>query len=166
MHPERDCCGGQRRPDRSIAAWRKGPVERCANVIDFPGAISQPFDRGPRCRLTLGALENVAIILGVAARNMIALAALAELLERTGTGRAKEPKSRVGPTDIGDDQRFRHQIGQPVYGIRESRYWLHGHGCCSLDGEATCEDPERPEERLLVLVQQAVAPIDDGPHRR
>ena len=79
MHPEGDCGGGQRRPDRSIAAWRKGPVERRANVIDFPGVISQPFDHGRRCRLTLGVLENVAIILGVAARNMIALAALADL---------------------------------------------------------------------------------------
>jgi hypothetical protein len=29
-HPEGDRGGGQRNPDRSIAAWRKGPVERGA----------------------------------------------------------------------------------------------------------------------------------------
>src|SRR6266567_7171022 len=104
MHPEGDCGSGQRRPDRSIAAWRKGPVERCANVIDFPGVISQPFDRGPRCRLTLGALENVAIILGVAARDRVALSAPLNLLGRVSTGGLEQSEPWPSAADIGDNQ--------------------------------------------------------------
>src|SRR5438270_584788 len=141
----------QRRPDRCIAAWRKGPVERCADVIDFPGVISQPFDRGPRCRLTLGAFEKITVILGVAARNMIALAALAELLERIGTGGVEQPESRSGAADIGDDQRFGYEIGQPVYRLARCVCCIEGHGCRSLDGKAAGKDAESPKEQLLVL---------------
>src|ERR1700676_2312011 len=44
-HPEGDRGGRQRHPDRSVAAWRKGPVERRAQIVDFPSVIGQPFIR-------------------------------------------------------------------------------------------------------------------------
>ena len=151
MHPQRDCGGGQRRPDRCIAAWRKGPVERCADVIDFPGVISQPFDRGPRCRLTLGELKKVAIILGVAARDRFALSAPLNLLDRVGTGGVEQPEPWLGAADIRDNQGFRHQAGQTVYRIDACRRWVQCHRGGRLDREAAGKDAERPEEVLLVL---------------
>src|SRR5216683_7163992 len=85
-HPEGDRSGGQRYPDRSIAAWRKGPVERRAQVVDFRGVIREPFVRRPRRRFTFGALEKTAVVLSMAARNPFALAAPRNLLNRVGTG--------------------------------------------------------------------------------
>ena len=123
-HPEGDRGGGQRHPDRSIAAWRKGPVERRAQIVDFPSVIGQPFVRRPRRRFTLSALEKIAVVLGVAARDPFALAALVKLLDRVGAGGVEQPEPRSGAADIGDDQRFRHQIGQPVYRI-DARRLLH-----------------------------------------
>src|SRR6266566_3231158 len=65
--------GGQRHSDRSIAAWREGPVERRAQIVDFRGVIREPFARRLRRRLSFGALEQMAVILGVVARKAFAL---------------------------------------------------------------------------------------------
>src|SRR5947208_16667540 len=64
-HPEGNGCGGHGHPNGSIAAWREGPVERRAQIIDFRGVIREPFVRRPFRRLSLGALEKIAVILGV-----------------------------------------------------------------------------------------------------
>ena len=152
-------------PIDRIAARRKGPVERRAQIVDFPGVIGQPFARRPRRRFTFGALEKIAVVLGVAARDPFALAALVELLDRVGAGRVEQPEPRFGAADIRDDQRFRHQIGQAVYRIDARLCCIHRHGSGSLDRKAAGKDAESPEEPLLVLAQQTVAPIEDGPHR-
>ena len=52
--------------------------------------------------------------IGVTARDIPALTAFVELLDRVGAGRVEQPETRFGATDIRDDQRFRHQIGQAV----------------------------------------------------
>src|SRR5258705_4463587 len=65
-HPEGDRGGGQRYPDRSIAAWRKRPVERRAQIVDFPSVIGQPFVRRARRRFTLTALEKITVVFVVA----------------------------------------------------------------------------------------------------
>ena len=120
-HPQGCCGGGQRYPDRSIAAWRKGPVERRAQIIDFPGITGQPFVRRPPRRFTLSALEKITVVLGVAVRERFTLVALVKLLDRISAGGVKQPKPRCGATDIRDDQGFRHQIGQAVYCIDARR---------------------------------------------
>src|SRR6266550_5615324 len=88
-HPDGDRSGGQRYPDRSIAAWRKGPGERRAQIVYFPSVIGQPFVGRPRRRVTFSALEKITVVLGVAARDSLAFAALVELLDRVGAGRVE-----------------------------------------------------------------------------
>src|SRR5213076_1948781 len=83
-HPEGNGCGGQGHPNGSIAAWREGPVERRAQIIDFRGVIREPFVRRPFRRLSLGALEKIEVILGVAARDLFALTAHVKLLDCIG----------------------------------------------------------------------------------
>src|SRR6202040_901962 len=92
VHPQRHRGGGQRDPDRSIATWQKGPVQRRAQIVDFGGIIREPFVRGPRRRFALGALEKIAVVLGVTAREPFALAAPRNLLNRVGTGGVKQPE--------------------------------------------------------------------------
>jgi len=75
-HPQGDRSGGQRYPDRSIAAWRKGPVERRAQIVDFAPVFGQPLSRRSHFRCGLGALEKIAVVLGVASRDPFAIAAL------------------------------------------------------------------------------------------
>ena len=41
---------------------------------------------------------------------------------------------------------------------------IHSHGYGSLDRKDASKDAETPEEPLLVLAQQTIAPVDDGPH--
>src|SRR5580693_8381766 len=100
MHPEGDGGGGQRRPDRSIAVWRKGPIERGAQIVDFTDVIGQPFVSRPCRRFTLSALEKITVILGVAARELSPLFARVDLLDRIGACRIEQPEPRVGPADI------------------------------------------------------------------
>ena len=75
-HPEGDRSGGQRHPDRRFAAGRKGPVERRAQIVDFAPVFGQPLDRRPHFRCGLGALEKIAVVLGVASRDPFALSAV------------------------------------------------------------------------------------------
>src|SRR5580704_11700284 len=93
-HPEGDRSGGQRYPDRSIAAWRKGPVEHGTQIVDFPSIIGQPFVRRSRRRFTFGALEKITVVLSVASRDAFAIAALVQLLDRVGAGRVEQPEPR------------------------------------------------------------------------
>ena len=99
------------------------------------------------------------------ARESAALAAFVELFDREGAGRFEQPETRFGATDIRDDQRFRHQIGQAVDRLAACRCRVYHHRCGRLDRKAARKYTESPEEKLLILAQQAVAPIDDGPHR-
>ena len=88
------------------------------------------------------------------------LLALVELLDRKGTGRLEQPETRFDATDICGNQRFCHQIGKAVYRIAGRLYCIENHGCGTLDCKAASKDAESPKEQLLVLVQQAIAPID------
>ena len=69
----------------------------------------------------------------------------------------------MGAADIRHDQRFCHQIRQAVYRIDARLYRIENHRGV-VDRKGASKDSERPEEALLVLAQQAVTPIDDGPH--
>jgi hypothetical protein len=164
-HPEGDRGGGQRHSDGYFAAWRKCPIERRPQIVDLLGVVGQPFARRPRRHFTFGALEKIAIVRGVAERDPVALAALVKLFDRVAAGRVEQPEPRFSAADICDDQRFCHQISQAVDRIDLCPCYIHSHGCGSLDGKAAREEAESPEEPLLVLAQQTVAPIDNGSHR-
>ena len=48
VDPQRHRGSGQGDADRCIASWRKCPVKRGAEIVDFPRIIRQPFVRRPR----------------------------------------------------------------------------------------------------------------------
>src|ERR1700729_3893462 len=96
MHPKWDRGGGQRRTDRSIAALRKSPVEPCAQIVDFGPVFGQPLSPSPHFRCGLGALEKIAVILGVTVRESFALAVRVKLLDCVGAGRVEQSEPRFG----------------------------------------------------------------------
>jgi hypothetical protein len=58
MYPQGQRGGGQCHPDRCIAARRKRPVERRAQIVDLAPVIAQPFGRGPPLPFGFGPLED------------------------------------------------------------------------------------------------------------
>ena len=115
--------------------------------------LGEPSGRPTCFQFGFGPLEQVPIILGVAAREPFALAAHAKLLDCVRAGRVKQPEPRFGAADIRDNQRFRHQIGQTVYRIDACICCVPSDICSSLDRKAASEDPKGSEELLLVLAQ-------------
>jgi len=100
MHPKQHRRGGQSNADGQIAAWRKGPVERSARIVEMPPVIGQPFGGWPRFLLGFGPLEKISVKFGVATRDRVQLAISGKLFERVGAGRFEEPIARQTPTDI------------------------------------------------------------------
>jgi hypothetical protein len=97
-------------------------------------SVGQPFTPRWRHGLVFRALETVAVVLGMAARDPFALAARIKLLELIGPGRIEQSKPRIGAADIHHDQRFRHQIGQAVDCISARCCRIHGNGRSRLAG--------------------------------
>src|SRR5205823_3193677 len=112
-------------------------------IVDFWGVIREPFVRQPRRRFTFSVLEKTAVVLSVAARNPFALAAPGNLLNRIGTGGVEQPEPWSGAADIGDDQRFGYEIGEPVYCLARCVCCIDGHGLGSLDRKTAGKDAER-----------------------
>src|SRR6266542_669913 len=81
---------GERYANADIAARRKGPVEGRAQVVDVQPVRSEPLDGGPGLQLGLGMLEEVAIVLGVASREVVEFDAFDELLARVGARRLEQ----------------------------------------------------------------------------
>ena len=162
--------GGPRRrsappPIDPSPAWRKGPVERSAEIVDFLGVVGQPFACRPRHRFVLGALEKIAVVLGVTASDLFALAALVELLDRVGTGRSSNRNRGLVPLTSATTNDFATRSAKRSIALNVFVGRVHRHGCSSLHRKAASKNAESPEEQLLFLAQQTVAPIDDGPHR-
>jgi len=109
-HPKGYRSSRQCHPDRRVAARRKGPVECRKQIVDFRGVIRQPFFRRPRRRFTLGALEKVAIVLGVAVRDRFPLAAFGEPFKRIGAGCIKQTVVGIIVCNMRRNQRFFSQI--------------------------------------------------------
>ena len=91
MHPQGHRGGSQCHPDRCIAARRKGPVERRAQIVDPAGVSGQPFGGGARLQFDFGPLEEIPTVFGVASRDLFEFAALPEFLERVGPRRLEQP---------------------------------------------------------------------------
>jgi hypothetical protein len=77
-------------------------------------------------------------------------------------GSCQAAGTRFGAAGIRDGQRFRHRIGQTIYCTDACICCVRSDICSSLERKAASEEPKGSEELLLVLAQQAVAPID-GP---
>jgi hypothetical protein len=61
--------------------------------------IGQPFGRRPRFPFGFGPLEELAIVFRVTARELLALAGFAELVERISAGRVEQAVARNGAVD-------------------------------------------------------------------
>jgi hypothetical protein len=79
MHPQGNRGSGQCHADRGVTDRRKGPIKRRAQIVDLTAVIAQPFACGPSLPFDFGPLEQTPVIFGVAAREPLAFAALAQL---------------------------------------------------------------------------------------
>src|SRR5258705_12555389 len=101
-HPEGGRGGGQRTRDQSITACRKGPVECSAQIGDLVGAIGQPVVG----RIIFGASEEISVVIGVTASDILALFTFAKNLDRITTDRFEQLKPRFDAAHIREDQRL------------------------------------------------------------
>jgi len=65
--------------------------------------VGQPFASRPRSRFTFGAFEKVTVVLGVAAGDPFAVAAVGEFLDRIRAGRLQQTEPRFDAADINRD---------------------------------------------------------------
>src|ERR1700754_4599586 len=89
-HPERGGGGGQRPRDQSITACRKGPVECSPQIGDLVGVIGEPVVG----RIVFGASEEISVVIGVAASDILGLVTFAKNLDRMTTDRFEQLKPR------------------------------------------------------------------------
>src|SRR5215467_3346073 len=104
VRPQRHGGRSERDADAGITAWRKGPVESEARIIDVRPVGSEPVSDGPRLELSARMLKEVSIVLGVASRDLGELGAVDELLARVGAGRLEEAIRHHRAADIGRQQ--------------------------------------------------------------
>ena len=90
MRPQCHGYRGECHADADIAARRKGPVEGRAHVVDVGPVRSEPLGGGPRLQLSLGMLEEVSTVLGVASRDVVEFGASDELLARVRARRLEK----------------------------------------------------------------------------
>src|SRR5271166_4700568 len=91
IQPHRRIGGSELRSDDRVTGLCKGPVERCSNVVDLLSGVSQPSIRRSCHGLSFQALEKISVVLGMAARDTFALAALVKLLQRVRAYRVEQP---------------------------------------------------------------------------
>ena len=109
--------------------------------------------------------KPVAQITQMAARNEIALARSGELLQRIGARRFEQPVAHRVSLRLGEHQRLIDQRRQHVEDVEFVEILAAADRDGSLERESVHEDPQPPEERALALVEQVVAPIDQGAQR-
>jgi hypothetical protein len=165
LEPERHRRDGEGHPNRGVAGSGEGPVQGGPHVVDTPGIEGQPLGGGARRGLALGPLEQVPIVLGVAPRHLVELAALGELLERVGARRLEQPVSRDRAPALDDHERLPGQVGHGVHDSRAREVGVRRDGTGRIQQEATREDGEPMEDGTLGRRQQLVAPVERGPER-
>ena len=159
MHPQGHRGGSQCHADRGVTARRKRPVERRAQIVDLAAVIAQPFGRGPRLPFDFGPLEQTAVIFGVAAREPLAFAALAQLFQSVGTRRVKQAVISHVAADVGRNQRFCREVCDRFENIGGADAVVGGNRSRCIDGEIALEHGNAPQNDLLGFRQQIVAPI-------
>src|SRR5205823_12628058 len=95
----------------------------------------------------------------------VALASLVQSFGRVLTDRLEHVQTRLGAVMLDRDERLAGQaldrVGHPgaINGVSS------GDLLGRVEGEATREDGEPPEDDLLVGGKQLMAPVEGGPHR-
>ena len=151
LQPQRHGGGGQRSAGRRVAVRGESPIERRAQIVELPRIIGAPFSDRPCLQLRFLARENRSRTYAAWWRATLARSpAFLELLQRVGAGRVEQPEPRFRPTDIGGDQRFRHQIDQTFNRTDVCCRRVNGNGRGGLAGKAAREYmPSARKNRLL-----------------
>ena len=98
-------------------------------------------------------------------RLRLVLARSLQLFTRIDAGRLEHPIARRFAGGFGQDERFVDERRQQVEGVQVVEIRAAADGDRALERKAVNEDAEAPEQRSLALVEQIVAPIDEGPQR-
>ena len=165
MHPQGDRGGGQRHADRCIAARRKGPVQRHAQIVD-PAAVSgQPFSGGSRLQFDFGPLEEIATIFRMASSHLLEFPALREFLERVGPRRLEQPIPPRCAAEIRREERLPDQVRGAADNVRAGDLVSRRYCTRRLQCEAAGKDRQPPQDHTLGLREQLIATVKRCPQR-
>ncbi len=158
LHPERDGGRRQRRAGLRVAVAREGPVETGADIVDVPAVDGEPL--GLRLQFALGfrVRKEAAVISGVPAGDVVIFAAVIQLLLGVDARGIQQAIMRPVASDIGNDERFCHEVGEMVGDVVARG--IAGDGAGGLHQEIAGEDAELAQQARLPLGQQVVAPVE------
>ena len=137
----------------------------CAHVVDFRGRIRQPFRAGSRPYLTSHAFAKIAVVLGVAVRDRVPLAAFDEPFKRIDAGGFEQPQARLGFGRCHDGERFFDQFcgGVDDVALEKARIGDDCAGC--IESEAAHKDPQAAQHGTLGFREHVVAPVEGRSQR-
>ena len=161
--PERHRGGREGDTDRGISARRERPIERRAQVVDVASIDGQPVGGGPRLPFRLGALEQIPVILGMAPREPLELAALDEFLACVRARRLEEPIGHDRPADVRRHQRLGDQVRHALDDVRGGDLEARSDRGGRVEREAPGEDRQAPQDHPLGRGEQVVAPVQRRP---
>ena len=146
-------------PSLHLATLRR-PGERGTDIGELGIEPLEPAQllRSEQCRL--GLLRQLAVETGVAAADVIAVAALGQPLEGVLANRLQHPEAglaaamRLRPEQVVVQERL-HSVDDVESGPSDDRL-------CAFESEAADEHCEAREERLLLRAEKVVAPLDRG----
>ena len=94
----------ERNTEGRVALGSERPVECRAQVIELGPVRGEPFARRLRPPLSVSALKEIAVVLGVAPPEALDLTALGELLPGVCARRLEQAIPRDGAADIDRDE--------------------------------------------------------------
>ena len=104
LKPERHRGDRQRDTEGRVSPGGERPIERRAQIIERRAVRGQPLGGRLGVPLRVRAFEEITVILGMAPRAALDLAALGELLAGVGARRFEQPIRRDGAAEIDRDQ--------------------------------------------------------------
>ncbi len=114
--------GGQRHADLQVTAWREGPIERRAQIVNLTPVVAEPFGREVRVQFSFGQFEETPVIFRVATREPFAFAGFSELLKHVGASRIEQPVAPTGSADLCHNERLRDQAEKAVGKLPANRF--------------------------------------------
>lgn len=110
----------------------------------------QPFGCGQRIPFGFNPLAEIAVIFGMASRDHIVFAALAEFFQRIGARGLRQPQAWL-IIHLSHHQRLGNQFRDITDDLAFTSCRLCGHRCGSLEREAAGEDRKAAQDPLLGL---------------
>ena len=137
---------------------REGPIEAGAHIVDVPAIDGEPFGLRPQFALGFRVGKEAAIISGLAARDVRKFAAGVELLQRIDARGIEQAIVRPVAANIGNDERFCHQVGEMVGDIAYRASPATAIAASSRKSPAKM--PSCRSNPRLLFRKQIVAPVE------